>query len=351
MISMVQVRTIKASVACAVAVLAFGLMSSPLTARLPPSRFAASAGQAQPSRFGASAWQAQTDLDAFMAGVLERRDENWKKLQQYLLEERERVELKGPSSQLLWGEDRTYMWYIRDGFFVRSPLVANGVRVSEEDRKRYENGFLERARKREQKPDADAAPAASPAGSSDAELTGLLTQSRRPQFIDSAYFLRFKFEAGKYALVGRETLDGVEVLRIEYYPARLFSHEQETQQKRAADGRVDRREDVEAAMERLMNKVSLVTLWVAPASRQIVKYTFDNVNFDFLPASWLLRVNDIKATMTMGQPFPGVWLPRDVDMQFGGMLAIGPIDFRYRLDYLNYREAATSGRIVPGSVR
>ena len=149
MISMVQVRTIKASVACAVAVLAFGLMSSPLTARLPPSRFAASAGQAQPSRFGASAWQAQTDLDAFMAGVLERRDENWKKLQQYLLEERERVELKGPSSQLLWGEDRTYMWYIRDGFFVRSPLVANCVRVPEEDRKRYENSFLERARKRE----------------------------------------------------------------------------------------------------------------------------------------------------------------------------------------------------------
>jgi hypothetical protein len=136
MISMVQVRTIKASVACAVAVLAFGLMSSPLSARLPPSRFAA------------SAWQAQTDLDAFMAGVLERRDENWKKLQQYLLEERERVELKGPSSQLLWGEDRTYMWYIRDGFFVRSPLVANGVRVPEEDRKRYENSFLERSRNR-----------------------------------------------------------------------------------------------------------------------------------------------------------------------------------------------------------
>ena len=178
-----------------------------------------------------------------------------------------------------------------------------------------------------------------------------MRQSRQPQFIDSAYFLRFKFEAGKYALVGRETLDGVDVLRIEYYPARLFSHEQETQQKRAAEGRVDRREDVEAAMERLMNKVALVTLWVAPASRQIVKYTFDNVNFDFLPASWLVRVNDIKATMTMGQPFPGVWLPRDVDMRFSAMLAIGPVDLRYRLDYLNYREAATSGRIVPGSIR
>jgi hypothetical protein len=55
--------------------------------------------------------------------------------------------------------------------------------------------------------------------------------------------------------------------------------------------------------------------------------------------------------MTMGQPFPGVWLPRDVDMRLSAMLAIGSVDVRYRLDYLNYREAATSGRIVPGSVR
>jgi hypothetical protein len=329
---MVGVRMFKPSVAITVAVLAFGLARSPW-------------------HFAVPARETQTDLDAFMAGVLERRDENWKKLQQYLLEERERVELKGPSSQILWGEDRTYMWYIRDGFFVRSPILANGASVPEADRRRYEDGFLERAKSREKKPDAGEAAATPPVGPADTELTGLLTQSRQPQFIDSAYFLRFKFEAGKYALVGRETLDGVDVLRIEYYPARLFSHEQETQRKRAAEGRVDRREDVEAAMERLMNKVALVTLWVAPASRQIVKYTFDNVNFDFLPASWLLRVNDIKATMTMGQPFPDVWLPRDVDMRFGGMLAIGPIDFRYRLDYLNYREAATSGLLVPGSVR
>src|SRR5688572_25675562 len=31
----------------------------------------------------------QTDLDAFMARVLARRDDNWKKQQQYVLEERE----------------------------------------------------------------------------------------------------------------------------------------------------------------------------------------------------------------------------------------------------------------------
>ena len=39
-----------------------------------------------------------------------------------------------------------------------------------------------------------------------------------------------------------------------------------------------------------MNKVSLVTLWVEPKAHQIVKYTFDNVSFDFLPGAWLVRV-------------------------------------------------------------
>ena len=114
-------------------------------------------------------------------------------------------------------------------------------------------------------------------------------------------------------------------------------------------------------MERMMNKVSLVTLWVEPASHQIVKYTFDNVNFDFLPAAWLLRLNDLKATMTMSQPFKDkppaagrrkaaaaaaeLWMPKDVEFYFAAMLAIGSFDVRYRLDYHDYREAATSVRI------
>jgi hypothetical protein len=244
------------------------------------------------------------------------------------------------------------MWYIRDGFFVRSPLTANGVAISDADRRRYEDEFLQRAKRREKNGGSDAKP--EPGRSNDSaeapkDLGGLLAQTRQPQFIDTAYFLRFKFEPGKYALVGRETLNGEETLRIEYYPTRLFSHEQETEQKRAAEGRSDRNEDREAAMERMMNKVSLVTLWVAPGPHQILKYTFDNVNLDFLPAAWLIRLTDLKATMTMSQPFKDVWLPRDVDMQFGAMLAIGPVDAHYHLDYLNYREATASGRILSTS--
>src|SRR5581483_11501253 len=43
----------------------------------------------------------QTDLDAFMREVVARRDDNWKKLQQYVLDERELIELRGPSREPL----------------------------------------------------------------------------------------------------------------------------------------------------------------------------------------------------------------------------------------------------------
>jgi len=320
--------------------------------------------------------RAQSDLDGFMAKVLARRDENWKKLQQYILDEREVVVVRGPSQVPVWGQKRTYSWFIKDGIFIRSPLTVDGVTISDSDRRKAEENYLkkmkardrraaERAKEGKADPD-DPAPPEMPTS-----IDGLLSQTRQPEFVDSAYFLKFKFEQGRYALVGKEPFNGRDVLRIEYYPARLFTHEQEQQVKRDAEKRRDRGEDVEAQMERMMNKVSLVTLWVDPASYQIVKYTFDNVNFDFLPAAWLLRLNDLKATMTMSQPFKldraggagreakppaaggdakaaevaELWMPKDVEFYFAAMLAIGSFDVRYRLDYHDYREAATSVRI------
>jgi hypothetical protein len=306
----------------------------------------------------------QSDLDAFMAKVLASRDENWKKLQQYILDERERVEVRGPSNLPVWGQEHEYSWFIREGYFVRSPVKADGVTIAEEERRKAEDTYLRRAKEREARAKRDAAEKAA-ASASAAEpspppppdapppvdappptLDALLTQTRRPQFVDSAYFLNFKFEPGKYALVGRETFEGREVLRVEYYPSRLFTHEQDDQRRREQEKRPNRNEDVEAALERMMNKVSLVTLWIEPKAHQIVKYTFDNVNFDFLPAAWLLRVTDLKATMTMSEPFPGVWLPRDVEMYFSAMIAVGDFNVRYRLDYHDYRQATTSGRII-----
>ena len=70
-----------------------------------------------------------------------------------------------------------------------------------------------------------------------AEAVGdLLSQQAEPSFVSAAYFLEFKFEPGRYALAGREMLDGREVLRIEYHPARLFNDDHDTRVEVGADG-------------------------------------------------------------------------------------------------------------------
>lgn len=297
----------------------------------------------------------QSDLDTFMKQVLARRDENWKKLQEFILDERELVQLRGVGGIPIWGQQREYSWFIQDGRFVRSPTKANGVDIGDAERRRAEAEYVRRAEAREKRdaereagraadrakdPEAGAAAADPNAG-----IAGLIDEAGQPEFVNSAYFLKFKFEEGKYAFVGRESFEGLDVLKIEYYPTKLFAHEQDQERKRRADGRRDRDEDAEAALERMMNKVSLVTLWVEPASHQIVKYTFDNVNLDFLPAAWLVRIDSLTASMTMSQPFPDVWLPRDLQFRFGATFAVGPFDMRYQIAYYDYREAKTSGRI------
>ena len=126
------------------------------------------------------------------------------------------------------------------------------------------------------------------------------------------------------------------MLRIEYYPARMFGG---TDRRRNRTASAIRREEKarDAEFQRLMNKVALVTLWVEPKAHQIVKYTFDNVGFDFLPAQWLVHVSDFRATMTMAQPFPDVWLPTTLEMNLAMTLAFGQFDMRYNLDYHDYR--------------
>ena len=58
---------------------------------------------------------AQSDLDAFMERVLARRDDNWKKLQQYVLEEKESFDLTGPGGFPLYGLRKEYTWFIKQG--------------------------------------------------------------------------------------------------------------------------------------------------------------------------------------------------------------------------------------------
>jgi hypothetical protein len=166
----------------------------------------------------------------------------------------------------------------------------------------------------------------------------MLKQVREPQFVSSAYFLKFKFEKGHYALAGRETIAGSETLKIEYYPeSGLFK-----EGRSKPDKRVKNEDDL---IEEKMNKASMVTLWVDPKTYQILQYTFKDLDWDFFPGRTFVRIGDTQATMQMGQAFPDVWLPRSIEMQVGMMLAIGAVDGAYRVDYQNYKEAAVTYKI------
>ena len=295
-----------------------------------------------------SARTEQSDLDAFMGRVLARRDENWKKLQQYILEEQERFRLTGPDGARIYGFDRKYTWFIRDGIFIRSPLEADGVTIGEKERATAETQWIARERRRETREkerakERAAEAAESPAAEAVAEpptgVEEVIQGTLEPRFVSAAYFLRFKFDPGHYALAGRERLNDRDVLKIEYYPSKLF-----TEGRTRPNRKVRERDD---QIDEKMNKVSLVTLWIDPKEHQILQYTFDNIDLEFLPGRSIVRVDDLRASMKMAQPFPGVWLPQSIDMDFGFTLAIGRVAARYDVQYLDYRLAEVRTRIKP----
>jgi len=290
---------------------------------------------------------ASSDLDAFMEKVLARRDVNRKMLNQYVLDETETFEVLGPGRWPLHRQKRDFTWYARDGRHVRSPVRFNGVTVGEDARREYERVWIRRERERQErqaknerkKGEVSIGPGGVQVSGGDA---GAAQADNVPRFVSESYFMDFKFEPGNYYLAGREKLEGQDVLRIEYYPTHLFNDEDDEKMPKEVKkkpSKSDRREQqLEQDIDRKMNKTALVTLWVDPAEHQIVKYTFDNVWLDFLPGSWLARVDDLRASMTMGQPFPGIWLPRGMNIHAGVTLANGSFEASYARNFSEYRE-------------
>lgn len=281
-----------------------------------------------------------SDLDRFMEQVLARRAVNRKMLNDYVLDETERFEILGPGRVPFSRMMRVYTWYVRDGMHVRSPVRFDGVEVGDAARDQYERIWLQRERDRQER-DAKRELTLSGADLGPAKIP------TEPRFVSEAYFMDFKFEPGNYLLAGREQLEGHEVLRIEYYPTRLFSDRDEKprDEKHKDTGETRRERERDEDIERRMNKTALVTLWVDPEEHQIVKYTFDNVWLDFLPGAWLVRVDDIRASMTMGQPFPGVWLPREITIHGGATLASGSFTVDLSRAFAHYREAQVSTKV------
>jgi hypothetical protein len=290
---------------------------------------------------------AQSDLDALMGSVLLKRDANWKKLQQYVLEERETMEVTALDGRRIYGFKREYQWFPRDGFFIKSPLTADGVKIGDDERRRKETLWLAREQVREKRR-AEALAGKEPETPARAEVTigprgidasfeAALRDTLEPGFVSAAYFLDFKFEQGQYALAGREQHLGRDVLKVEYYPTRMFT---------GGRGRPNRQlRERNKEIGRQMNKVSLVTLWIDQADRQIVKYDFSNVDADFFPAGWLMRLEDVTASMEMSQPFEGVWLPKVIRIGFDMAFAAGNVQGRYSSEYYDYKLATVEQRI------
>jgi hypothetical protein len=292
---------------------------------------------------------ATTDLDQFMVGALQRRDIDRQTLSDYVLDESETFEVLGPGRVPFSRMRREYTWYVRDGFHVRSPVKFDGVPIPESSRREYEEKWLRsernRRKHRTERDEKRAQEGKGPALSA--------PSINEPRFISGAYFLDFKFEPGNYYLAGKESLDGREVLKIDYLPSKMFDDDDESKDSKERKPKSAKEQRAEVEIERKMDKTSQVTLWVDPATTQIVKYTFDNVWMDFLPAGWLVKVDDLRASMAMGQPFPGVWLPKNISIHAGVTLALGPMEMEYRREFANYRKADVSSKITipkaPGS--
>jgi hypothetical protein len=327
-----------------------------------------------------------------MKQVLSRRDDNWKKLQQYTLEEDETFQVSALSGRKVYGFKREYSWYPNDnGIFVRSPISADGVKVSEEDRRQAEANWIKQEegrdkarekREAERTKQTSNAPGSAPQnadsktdgggtqihvdadGDGHVEVNGdkppglndLVKASNEPRFVSSAYFMKFKFDEGSYALVGREKLLGHDVLKIEYYPHQYFrdppekrkarqEREQAKQDAKGSAKKQDHELETDDKIEKKMDKVSMITLWIEPADHQILQYEFTNIDFDFLPARSILRLDELRASMRMREAFPQVWLPDTINMAFGLTLALGDVSARYDVKYHDYKLAEVKTRV------
>jgi len=318
----------------------------------------------------ASAATAAGALDAFMKQVLSRRDDNWKKLQQYTLEEDETFQISALNGRKIYGFRREYSWFPSDtGVFVRSPISADGVKVSEEERRKAEASWIKQEEQRDKpRPKGSRNDAGSPQGDtavhvesredgthvtvdSDKPLPGLndlVKANAEPRFVSSAYFMKFKFDEGSYAFAGREKLLVRYVYKIEYYPHQLFRDPPEKRERererRKAEGK-DPDKDLDDTIDRKMDKVSMVTLWIEPKDHQILQYEFTNIDFDFLPGRALVRLDDLRAAMKMREAFPGVWLPESINMGFGMSVALGDVAARYDVKYHDYKLAEVKSKL------
>ena len=303
---------------------------APAAAGVDTLGFAAPGLAASPPELSAIALP-QDDIDAFMEQVMAKRELNWEATYDYVFNEIERFRIRGYEIAALQSFDQEYTWYVRDGYLVRSPWSINGVEVDKETREQAELEWIEDVKDDE----------------SDERI-------QRDNFFD------FNFEPGNYLFAGREMFEGQEVVKIEYYPTESFFDEDDEddeddetaeERERREQRRRERDEDDEwddEEFEHMFAKTSLVTMLVLPDDHQIVKWTFENVGFEFLPYRWLFRMDEIRVSMVMDQPIEDVWLPREIAATARASTASFNLEIEYSTEFGEYKEPAVGGGVVFG---
>jgi hypothetical protein len=284
--------------------------------------------------------RAPSDLDQLVERALAHRDSGWKALPQLVLDERTDVDVLGPSGARFFAQRGEYTWFPQDGVFVRSPLRINGRGVTDAQRQAAEAAFIARERRRDERRRETAPPAESaPERPLTPETAESLTAAMQPLFLsNNSMLMGLRYEPGRYGLVGRETRGGREVVKVEHYPTTLFKAvpARPNQQVRERDRKLPER----------LNKASLLTLWIDPAQAQIVRYEYADVDLGFLPGQWLSRVVDGRASMSLDEVLPGIWLPTAAESLLRLQSPAGPVEYHFSIAYTNYRRAEVGTRIV-----
>jgi len=232
------------------------------------------------------------ELDDFMAKVLKKRDIDWERLHNYIFSSTEILEIKKGEIPALENFRREYIWYVRDGYLVRSPVRIDGVKISAGERAEAVEKWINDEKKKREK--------------------------EQKNQLNRQSFFGFKFEPGRYLYVGKQQFEGREVVVVEYYPDIGNNNKNK-----------DKYED-------LIEKSILITLLIEPEEHQIVQFIFDNAGFEFLPARWLVRLDDIKGSLVMGKPLGDVWLPREITAYGSISTANMDLSIHYSHEFYSY---------------
>ena len=190
-----------------------------------------------------------------MEQVLDRRDENRIAQRRYVFDETERFTVTAYDGEVYQAYTREYVWYRRDGVFVRSPVRIDGVVPSEADWRRYEADWLEaeagRTRDRRgssedpcmQGDDAPEPPPATGGAQGDDATSDLAAAADlRPRFLSESYWLDFEFEPGNSGSPGAGVAQALSAaaktvgLRFFYDTAAVYEAARPLQRVRCLEG-------------------------------------------------------------------------------------------------------------------